>query len=152
MNVKYQKSPESFCFCSCRHWMNDSFMMETLCAKVWSCSRLIVCEAYFQKIQNVSLLYLNCAPPYLQIITVSCRSPPNNWQILHTTLSYVKCFFHNFKILEIGLKCRPWINHELYLNILKAPCTPCHTIQSNFLVFTGLNMGFDVTNQNSVKA
>lgn len=35
----------------------------------------------------------------------------------------MKCFFlffsHRFKkILEIGLKCRPWMNHELDLNIL----------------------------------
>lgn len=142
---KYQKAHKALVFAVVTmKWMTALWW--TLCSKVWSYSRSE--SLYVKHIFKRFIIFLSAtklslwAAVLFQITDKYFTQPFHNRNV----------FFNNFKILEIGLKCRPWMIHELYLNIWKAAYTTCHTIQSNVFLFTVLIMGFDVTDQNNVKA
>lgn len=105
----------------------------------------------FGKLVLYFWLYLRRAPVYLWIISASRCSLPNDWQC--KPLISPMFFFITSKSWKLNWNTGyEWKEPDLRLNNWKAVCILCHMIRSNLGVLTGLNGGFDVTNQNNVEA
>lgn len=75
--------------------MSDSFTIETLCSK----------DQGYSKRMSLSKVFIVF---YSKVCTAEKRNGLfKKHQTLHTTPSYLKCLFHNFRILEMGVKCHP---------------------------------------------